>query len=212
MTDPTAPIDASASGEHSVAFHGKCHTDNVGNGRKGRWPRSGFGWGWLILSLGAIVASGTTIVFSIAFLGAQCHHAGTSWGDNRAFFCRDVMGGFVASAMPWVVLVAVSVAIIAGLVGGTTTMVRRGRRVRGAWLTSTALAYALLTAAATWAPNSGSVGMDVAFSVFPLTALIATGLLVVWVGITGGLGVLVLGARARRPRPVSDVVATDVSS
>lgn len=184
----------------------------MGNGGKGRWPRSGFGWGWLILSLGAMVAGGTTVLFSIAFVGAECHHAGTSWGDNRAFFCRDVMGGFVASSMPWGVLVAVSVAIIAGLVGGTMTMLRRGRRVRGAWLTSTALAYAVLTAGATWAPNSGSVGVDVAFSVLPLTALIATGLLCVWVGITGGLGVLVFVARARRPRPVSDVVATDVSS
>ncbi|WP_153004661.1 hypothetical protein [Microbacterium testaceum] len=184
----------------------------MGNGGKGRWPRSGYGWGWLVLSLGALVAGGTTVLFSIAFLGAECQRAGTSWGDNRAFFCRDVMGGFVASSMPWVVLVAVSVAIIAGLVGGTTTMVRRGHRVRGAWLTSTALAYALLTAGATWAPNSGLVGVDVAFSVLPLTALIATGLLVVWVGITGGLGVLLLVVRARRPRPVSDVVATDVSS
>ncbi|KTS83739.1 hypothetical protein NS183_15365 [Microbacterium testaceum] len=210
MTDGTVPVEVSASGTHSVICLSECHTDDVGNGGKRRWPRSGYGWGWLVLSLGALVAGGTIVLFYIVFVSAECRRPDTSWGDNRAFFCRDLMGGFVASSIPWVVLAAVSVAIIAGLVGGTMTVLRRGRRMRGAWLTSTAIAYALLTAGAIWLPNSGSIDADVAFSVLPLTALIATGLLVVWVGITGGLGVLVLAAR--RFRPVSDAGGTRVPS
>jgi len=182
----------------------------VGNGGKGRWPRSGYGWGWLVFSLSALVAGGAIVLFYIVFVGAECRRPGTSWGDNRAFFCRDVMSGFVASSMPWVVLGAVSVAIIAGLVGGTMTLLRRGRRIRGVWLTSTAIAYALLTAGATWVPNSGSVDADVAFSVLPFTALISTGLLVVWVAITGGLGAIVIAAR--RLRPASDAGGTRAPS
>lgn len=174
----------------------------MGDGGKRRWPCSGFGWGWLVLSLGAMVAGGTVILFYIVFVGAECRRAGTSWGDNGAFFCRDVMSGFVASSLPWMVLAAVSIAVVAGLVGGMMTLLHRGRRMRGAWLTSTAIVYALLIAGATWAPNSGSVEADVAFSVLPINALIGTGLLIVWVGITGGLGVLVL--TARRFRRVSD--------
>ncbi|MEV7768559.1 hypothetical protein [Microbacterium sp. NPDC086615] len=156
------------------------------------------------------MAGGATVLFYTVFIGAECHHSGTSWGGNRAFFCRDVMGGFVASSMPWVVLAAVSIAVVAGLVGGTMTVLHRGRRMRGAWLTSTAIAYLLLTAGATWVPNSGSIDAERVFSVLPLTAPIATGLLIVWVGITGGLGVLVL--TARRFRQVSDGVGTRVPS
>ena len=156
------------------------------------------------------MAGGTIVLFYIVFVSAECRRPDTSWGDNRAFFCRDVMRGFVASSLPWVVLAAVSIAVVAGLVGGTMTVLHRGRRLRGAWLTSTAIAYALLTAGATWVPNSGSIDADVAFSVLPLTALIATGLLVLWVAITGGLGVLMLVAR--HLRPVSDAGAMRVPS
>ncbi len=90
------------------------------------------------------------------------------------------------------------------------TVLHRGRRMRGAWLTSTAIAYALLTAGATWLPNSGSIDAERVFSVLPFTAPIATGLLIVWVGITGGLGVL--GLTARRLRPASHAGAMRVPS
>jgi len=48
--------------------------------------------GWLDLILGAMVTGGTTVLFCIAFVDAECHHANTNWGDRRTFFCRDVMG------------------------------------------------------------------------------------------------------------------------
>lgn len=110
------------------------------------------------------------------------------------------------------VLIAVSVAIIAGLVGGTMTVLRHGGQMRGAWLASTGLAYALFNAGTIWVPNAGSMDADLALSVLPLTALIATGLLAVWVAITGGLGAIVIMARARRLRMVPDAGVTHVHS
>lgn len=176
----------------------ECHTDTVGNGVRRRGPRSVFAWGWLTLSISAVVAGGTVILFFIAFVGARCRESGTRWGDSRAFFCRDVMSGVVWPSLPWVVVVAAALAITAGLVGGTMTVLRRGGRLRGAWLASTALVYALLLAAAAWVPNGGDVDADVAFEVLPLTAALATGLLMVWGAITGGVAAVVFAVRAGR--------------
>jgi len=159
-----------------------------------------------------MVAGGTIVLFYIAYVGAGCRGSDTGWGNNRAFFCRDVMGDFVASSLPWVVLIAVSLAIIAGLVGGTMTVLRSGGQMRGVWLASTGLAYALLNAGTIWVPNAGSIDADLAISVLPLTALIATGLLAAWVAITGGIGAIVIMVRARRLRMVPDPGVTHVHS
>lgn len=147
-----------------------------------------------------MVAGGAVVLFFVVFVGAGCRESGTRWGDNRAFFCRDVMSGAVWPSLPWVVVVAAGMGVAAGLVGATMTALRRGRRLRGAWLASTALVYALLLAAAVWVPNGGDVDADVAFEALPLTAAIATGLLVVCVGITGGVAAVVLAVRAWRLR------------
>ncbi len=183
----------------------------MGNGKR-CWPRTGFGWGWIALGTGAMVAGGAVILFFVVFVGAGCRESGLDWGENRAFFCRKFMSGAVWPSLPWVVVVAAGLAVTAGLVGATVTALRRGGRLRGAWLASTALVYALLLAAAARIPSGGDVDAAVAFDVLPVTAAIATGLLVVWVGITGGVAAVVLAARAwrlRRHEPTAAVASHD---
>lgn len=158
-----------------------------------------------------MVAGGTIVLIHTAFVGAGCRGLGSRWCDNRAFFCCDL----IEASSPLSAL------------GGPRRCMRNhhrrpGRRNRdgAAPRPSDARRLACVNAPclrpfnseATWFPNAGSKGVDLAFSLLPLTALIATELLAVWLAITASLGAIVIGVRARRLRLVAVAGAAKAQS
>lgn len=185
---------------HTAGAH-ECHTDDVDEKRR-RWLGSPLGWGWLAFSVGAAVAGGAFLAYVVVLYSAGCRRPSTGWGSTRTSFCDDFLGRFIWPSLPWVVVVSLGISVLAGLVGGAVAAARLERRMPGVWLASTALMYGGCFGVLALAPNGGDVAPDVAFSVLPLTALVSTGLLAVWVGITGGLWAVVCAMRSRpRKRP-----------